>query len=194
MQKEDENNTNHFSGKIITDDNFKDFYKTSSFFFILFVMFWLYKFNKTGSVNLFKNYNKNTNLSSLLASERTYLAYTRTSVSFIGLGIALYKMFDKSKIMKILSILMMLAAISIILFGNISYMETSYSLSHSKQIPNNNFSMFIFTTMIVLIIIMILLSTNEDNIVKLIDEYISPDIKNDREDMTSLTMQQLTVL
>ena len=193
MSSEEENKKpKHFSGKYITDENFVTIYKYGSVLFLFFVMYWVYKFNQTGSKNMGKGFPKETKMGGILASERTFLSYTRTSVSFVGLGIAFYKMFE-NKIMKILSIFMMLVAVCLIIFGNISYMENTHSVAFSKTVSNRNFSMFIFTFVLVSLILLILFSTNEENVISLLDGYLQKTTTEEEDkDMIAMGVQQIT--
>ena len=190
MDKEEEK---HLKGRYLSDDHFESIYKTVMFIFLSFVIFWIYTFYKKGYKTSFKPHPPDSKLGGLLASERTFLAYLRTCVSFVGLGLALYKMFD-NKIMGILSIFSLLISLSILIYGNITYINGLYSINTKSGFINNNIPMFIGTLVITCCILLILYATNEDRIANLIDEYSGrKDQKflNDEENDNALLAIQL---
>ena len=72
-------------------------------------------------------------------------------------------------------------------------MEGTYSASRSKGLSNNNFSMFIFTFVLVSLILLILFSTNEDNVISLLDVYLQKKTTEEEDkDMIAMGVQQLT--
>ena len=188
MYKEEENK-DQLHGKYLTNKDYENIYKIVVFLFVLFLFFWLYKFKNIGSKKLTDVFDKNAKLGGLLASERTYLAYARTTASFIGLGLAFYKMFD-NEIMKIISLMMLIFATSIIIYGNINYMTGVNSVINSKGFVNNNLPMFIGTAFLVICIMLILYATNEERISSILDYY-----KKEQDDsLVALQIDQVTSL